>query len=158
MRSSWKATCTRQECEQGVRAFDIAAEMVRRMEEKAEKWRGCRNRRRYDRYMRSDLDEVSDPGYWHDIRATWKWNIQVTENKNQMRWRPIQRCSRRRNIDTCCEKHEVSDEELWLEVRSSWKSKPLLCLLPYPGSQKIAKFGLALISRWEKFESKSMFS
>lgn len=59
------------ECQQAGQAFDIAAEMVRHMESHEIDSNGetiATEETRYHRYQNAELDDVSDPGYWHETR------------------------------------------------------------------------------------------
>ena len=105
------------ECEQGVRAFDIAAEMVRRMEEEAENGEVVETEEgRYDRYMRSELDDVSDPGYWHDIRA--EPESEHSGESDEMASDP-ETFEEKKHRYMLCEKHEASDGELWQKLHDA---------------------------------------
>ena len=105
------------ECEQGVRAFDIAADMVRRMEEEAENGEVVETEEgRYDRYMRSELDDVSDPGYWHDIRA--EPESEHSGESDEMASDP-ETFEEKKHRYMLCEKHEASDGELWQKLHDA---------------------------------------
>ena len=113
------------ECEQGVRAFDIAAEMVRRMEEEAENGEVIETEEgRYDRYMRSELDDVSDPGYWHDIRAEPEDEHSGDREhgeSDEMASDPetTETFEEKKHRYGLCERHEASDEELWQQLHDA---------------------------------------
>ena len=113
------------ECEQGVRAFDIAAEMVRRMEEEAENGEVIETEEgRYDRYMRSELDDVSDPGYWHDIRAEPEDEHSGDREhgeSDEMASDPetTETFEEKKHRYALCERHEASDEELWQQLHDA---------------------------------------
>ena len=107
------------ECEQGVRAFDIAADMVRRMEEEDEHGEVVETGEgRYDRYMRSDLDEVSDPAYWHEIRAEpeSEHSGDQEQGESEEAASDPETFEEKKHRYMLCEKHEVSDEELWQQL------------------------------------------
>ena len=113
------------ECEQGVRAFDIAAEMVRRMEEEAENGEVIETEEgRYDRYMRSELDDVSDPGYWHDIRAEPEDEHSGDREhgeSDEMASDPetTETFEEKKHRYALCERHEALDEELWQQLHDA---------------------------------------
>ena len=96
--------------------------MVRRMEEEAENGEVVETEEgRYDRYMRSELDDVSDPGYWHDIRAepeSEHSGDREQEESDEMAPHP-ETFEEKKHRHMLCERHEVSDGELWQQLHDA---------------------------------------
>lgn len=71
--------------------------------------------------MRSELDDVSDPGYWHDIRAEPEsehaGDYEHGES-DEMASDPEspETFEEKKHRYSLCEKHEASDEELWQQL------------------------------------------
>ena len=61
------------ECTMACRAYDIAVDMVRQLDSQSVDSDGEpieSTQARYNRYQHSNLDEVSEPAYWHEVNYT----------------------------------------------------------------------------------------
>ena len=80
-----------------------------------------KKKRRYECYMRSKLDEVSDPAYRHKIRgddddeAESELSSGQEQGEEEAASDP-ETFKEKKHRDMLCEKHEVSDEELWQQL------------------------------------------